>query len=151
MTTSISSLFLAVLSREQNLSSISVKTKLLVVVGIPKCGLTFLHLKNWRRCLEICLDSNLINNTKIVQMFNICKFWRYKEGRPQLGKLIRRTLFHLIHIIYFVDYQKSKTIFTSSLNFHVYWDTLYFLTLSNIKVNINKAILSEFIVNVRNS
>ena len=50
----------------------------------------------------------------------------YKESRPHFGKLIRRSIFLFdAHIMSFINFRKSKTIFKSSLNSHVSWDTLY--------------------------
>ena len=55
---------------------------------------------------------------KSTKLFK-CLILRYKENRPHFGKLIRLSI-----LISFINFWKYTTIFKSSLNCHVYWDTL---------------------------
>ena len=59
-------------------------------------------------------DLNLLNNNKIFQ------FWKHKEGKPHF----RNLNFYRLNLSIF-NYRSSKTIFKSSLNSLIYWNTLY--------------------------
>ena len=73
----LSSLFRVACLRDYNFCSIS-----LLVLGISKCGLLYLH-----RYLEICPDSNLLNNNKIFQMFNIS--FKLKDTYSETQKTLK--------------------------------------------------------------
>ena len=72
--TSISSISTWHLFRQHHYTSIPIENNYhqkLKGLGIPKCGLQLLHLKNWRMYWEIWPHSNLLNNYIFVQMFDI--------------------------------------------------------------------------------
>ena len=62
------------------------KHRKLLVRGFPKCGLSFLKLSGFQ------LIKNQQNRSKV---YHLRQFSRYKEGRPHLGKLIRRSILFL--------------------------------------------------------
>ena len=58
-------------------------------------------------------------------MFNISVNYKVtKKADPILESSLDVESF-LMYFMSFINHQKSKTIFKSSLNSHVYWDTLY--------------------------
>ena len=89
-------------------------------LGICKMWSTIFHLHNWRRYQVVCPDSSLLKTNKTVQMFNISVSFKHKN----FGKRIRGSFIFLCTLS-FINYRKPKTIFKSSFNFHVYWDTLH--------------------------
>ena len=61
----------------------------------------------------IKLLKNLISSSILI-----------KDTKNKANWLLTFSLF-LMHFMSFINYRKSKTIFKSSLNSPVYWDTLY--------------------------
>ena len=111
---------------------------------------TIFHFQNWRRYqkriwifttnsyfhIPISLQPDVVNlcyyklkdirirkSEFVVKTKNLSwylhQFWKWKNGS------IRLLIFFLKHFVSFFNYRKSKTIFKSFLNSHVYWDTLY--------------------------
>ena len=87
----------------------------------------------WHFC-DIEIDGDVKKFVQFIKYtpkshFNVLylrQFWRYKVGRPHFGKLLTFKRLSLeLKYCHFNNYRKSKTILKSSLNFHVYWDTLY--------------------------
>ena len=97
--------------------------------------------------------TEILGNLSRFQLISNClnvKYFRqlleYKADRPHFGKLIRLSIFFLMHFMSFMNYRKSKAICKSSLNSHVYWDTLHHLDsmqekLSTIKNSRGSVIL----------
>ena len=91
--------------------------------------------------LKKILGNLFINTT--VKMFNVSVNFKIQEGTQHFGKHIRRFNLFLMNFMSFINYRKSKTIFKSSLNSHVYWDTLFDM---NIIFQTWMIDLREFIV-----
>ena len=86
-----------------------------------------------RKFVQIQVKLKLTKLFKCLIFPSILKI-HDKEGWPHFKKLIRLKFF-FFWCTRFIDGRKSKTIFKSSLNPHVYWDTLSLKLFENVNNN----------------
>ena len=76
--------------------------------------------------------STIYVSSKLLEILQICENFNLFNKLKLSEYLISSSIFKTYCLIFFIflpsiKYQKSKTTFKSSLNSHVYCDTLYFL------------------------
>ena len=71
-------------------------------LGISKLWSTIVAPWNWLRYLYICLDSNLLNNNKIVKMFNLMLIFKIQRRETTFQKAYTTLNFFLIQALSFI-------------------------------------------------
>ena len=93
-------------------------------LGNSKMWFTIFAPSKLRRCSEICPDSNLLNTNEIFKVLISPSILKIQRRQTTFSKANKTFSFYFVHYLSFITYRKSETIFKSSLDSHVHWDTL---------------------------